>query len=77
MFIPDKSEESNAIQKPEFGKYILYGWKQSYFTQKLEAALIFYNATHELRRINPDEKQEIRHRAGTHQIPVLHTPETG
>jgi glutathione S-transferase len=56
--------------------YVLYGSRQSLFTRKLEAALIFYRApfVFELKRGRPDV-QEIEQRAGTHQAPVLLTPE--
>lgn len=55
--------------------YILYGSELSYFTRKLEAALRFYGADFELRRKTPDTAAEIEQRSGTHQVPVLHTPE--
>lgn len=56
-------------------QYIIYGGELSYFTRKLEAAMIFYGAEFEMRSKNPDNSQEIEHRSGTHQVPVLHTPE--
>lgn len=58
--------------KPE---YIVYGGELSYFTRKLEAAMNFYGADFELRPKTPDIAGEIETRAGTHQVPVLHTPE--
>lgn len=56
--------------------YVLYGSRQSLFTRKLEAALVFYGAPFEfvLKRGRPDA-EEIERRAGTHQVPVLLTPE--
>ncbi len=75
MFIPKKSDEKNQIEQPEAGKYTLYGWKRSYFTRKLEAALKFYGASYEFRRKSQENGREIQTRAGTHQVPVLHTPE--
>jgi len=51
--------------------YHLYGNDLSLFTRKLEAALIFYGLTFEKSPNTP----EINQRAGTHQIPVLLTPE--
>jgi glutathione S-transferase len=56
--------------------YVLYGSRQSLFTRKLEAALTFYGASFEfvLKRGRPDA-EEIERRAGTHQVPVLLTPE--
>lgn len=63
-----------AIPAPETG-YVLYGGELSYFTRKLEAALIFYGVPFERRDKDPAIAPEIEARAGTHQIPVLHTPE--
>jgi glutathione S-transferase len=56
--------------------YVLYGSRQSLFSRKLEAALQFYGAPHEfvLKRGRADAR-EIEQRAGTHQVPVLQTPE--
>lgn len=52
--------------------YTIYGSELSYFTRKLEAAMIFYGAEFQTRRkLDP----AIEARAGTHQIPVLNTPE--
>jgi len=55
--------------------YIVYGGELSYFTRKLEAALTFYGADFEIRAKNADNREEIERRSGTHQVPVLHTPE--
>lgn len=52
--------------------YTIYGGELSYFTRKLEAAMIFYGADFELKR---KRNPKIEARSGTHQIPVLHTPE--
>ena len=56
-------------------QYVIYGGELSYFTRKLEAAMIFYGADFEMRSKNPDNAQEIEFRSGTHQVPVLQTPE--
>ena len=56
-------------------KFIVYGGELSYFTRKLEAAMLFYGAEFELRSKTPDMREEIESRSGTHQVPVLHTPE--
>lgn len=61
--------------KPDSNRYIIYGGELSYFTRKLEAAMRFYNAEFELRAKSPDVAPEIEQRSGTHQVPVLHTPE--
>jgi glutathione S-transferase len=55
--------------------YIIYGGELSYFTRKLEAAMIFYDADFEMRSRTPDVAEEIQLRSGTHQVPVLKTPE--
>ncbi len=51
--------------------YTIYGGELSYFTRKLEAAMIFYGAPFELRPKPPEAEL----RSGTHQVPVLLTPE--
>ena len=55
--------------------YILYGGELSYFTRKLESALRFYDAPFEFRNKAENDPQDIEHRSGTHQVPVLQTPE--
>ena len=56
----------------KMGPYTIYGGELSYFTRKLEAAMIFYGANFELK---PKRDPSIEARSGTHQVPVLHTPE--
>jgi len=55
--------------------YVIYGGELSLFTRKLEAAMIFYGADFEIRPKGGSQAAEIERRAGTHQVPVLHTPE--
>lgn len=55
--------------------YTLYGGELSLFTRKLEAALIFYGAPYEFIPKAEAEAREIEARSGTHQVPVLKTPE--
>ena len=55
--------------------YRIYGAELSYFTRKLEAAMIFYDAPFEMLNKNEHDPQEIEGRSGTHQVPVLLTPE--
>ncbi|MEM7020301.1 MAG: glutathione S-transferase family protein [Pseudomonadota bacterium] len=55
--------------------YTIYGGELSYFTRKLEAAMKFYGANFFLRPKTPDNSADIEKRSGTHQVPVLHTPE--
>lgn len=55
--------------------YTVYGGELSYFTRKLEAALIFYGIDHSIQSKTPANRADIEQRSGTHQVPVLHTPE--
>ena len=55
--------------------YVLYGTGFSLFTRKLEAALQFYEAPFEFSQKQPQNSGDIETRAGTHQVPVLKTPE--
>jgi len=55
--------------------YRIYGGELSYFTRKLEAAMIFYRADFQMCRKGPDNAKEIELRSGTHQVPALLTPE--
>lgn len=55
--------------------YVLYGPDPSAFTRKLESALMFYGAPFERVREIGAERAELQRRAGTHQLPVLRTPE--
>lgn len=73
MFIPNAANVANTIPRPD--RYVVYGWQRSYFTHKLMAALHFYGADWEFQPKTKDNEHEIRVRAGTHQVPVLHTPE--
>ena len=57
------------------GTYIIYGGELSYFTRKLEAACIYYGLPFEMRSKNLNDPAMIESRSGTHQVPVLHTPE--
>ena len=73
MFTPQQSRTETQLARPDC--YVVYGWQRSYFTHKLMAALHFYGADWEFRAKTRDNGDEIRLRAATHQIPVLHTPE--
>jgi glutathione S-transferase len=55
--------------------YVVYGAPISLFTRKLESALRFYEAPFRVERKTPEDGPQIEARAGTHQVPVLHTPE--
>ncbi len=73
MFIPQSASPTNQIERPD--QYVVYGWQRSYFTHKLLAALLFYDAAWEFRPKTKENAHEIVARSGTHQVPVLHTPE--
>ncbi len=55
--------------------YKVYGTKRSYFTMKLESALIYYNVPWQHVTKGPEVTQMVETRSATHQIPVLQTPE--
>ena len=57
------------------GTYQLHGTSFSLFTRKLEAALLFYGAPFENVQKQPQNAGEVEARSGTHQVPVLRTPE--
>lgn len=59
---------------PTAREYVIHGIPRSLFTRKLEAAFEFYCLPYRqaARSIGQDELGE---RAGTHQIPILETPE--
>ena len=55
--------------------YVIYGGELSLFTRKLEAAMRFYGADFVSEAKTPDNAQRVEVRSGTHQVPVLLTPE--
>lgn len=55
--------------------YKVYGTKRSYFTMKLESAMIFYGVPWEHITKGPEVTELVEKRSATHQIPVLQTPE--
>ncbi|MEM9757996.1 MAG: glutathione S-transferase family protein [Pseudomonadota bacterium] len=73
MFTPAKNATPAALSRPD--RYVVYGWQRSYFTHKLTAALHFHQLPWEYRDKTAENADELRLRSGTHQIPVLHTPE--
>ena len=56
-------------------EYTIFGSEISAFTRKLEAALEFYGVDFSIKRKTPEIKEALEARSGTHQIPVLRTPE--
>ena len=56
-------------------EYVVHGGSISLFTRKLEAALRFYGAPFRSVNKGPADASEIESRSGTHQVPVLQTPE--
>jgi glutathione S-transferase len=55
--------------------YIVHGVPVSLFTRKLEAALDFYGVGFDRQRKGTRDGSDLEARAGTHQIPVLVTPD--
>ena len=55
--------------------YVVYGEELSLFTRKLEAALNFYDADYVRKPKTAQNAGWIEARSGTHQVPVLQTPE--
>ncbi len=56
-------------------EYTVHGAPISLFTRKLEAALRFYGAPFGMQSKAGPRAAEVESRSGTHQIPVLETPE--
>ena len=55
--------------------YTIYGGELSLFTRKLEAAMLFYGAEYQMVAKGSADVALIETRSGTHQVPVLLTPE--
>lgn len=55
--------------------YTIYGGPLSYFSRKLQAAMFFYGADFTFAEKRENDPELIETRSGTHQVPVLHTPE--
>jgi glutathione S-transferase len=55
--------------------YVVHGIPRSLFTRKLQAAFGFYGLPHRIAPRGTGVDDELGRRAGTHQIPVLCTPE--
>jgi glutathione S-transferase len=55
--------------------YVVYGGELSLFTRKLEAAMAFYGADYVREAKTQENAELIERRSGTHQVPVLLTPE--
>lgn len=57
------------------GSYTLYGSERSFFTRKVEAILRYMEIPYTSAEKSPLAPSPLDARAGTHVIPVLHTPE--
>lgn len=57
------------------GTYTVYGGSLSYFTMKLVSAMSFYGTPFDTQNKSAEIREELETRAGTHQVPVLRTPE--
>ncbi|MEM7100634.1 MAG: glutathione binding-like protein [Pseudomonadota bacterium] len=55
--------------------YVVHGVPMSLFTRKLEAAFDFYGIVYRQARKGTRDGSELESRAGSHQIPVLQTPD--
>ena len=56
-------------------EYVIFGGDLSYFSRKLQAALRFYAAPFRFESKSAELRENIETRSGTHQVPVLLTPE--
>jgi glutathione S-transferase len=56
-------------------EYVIHGIPRSLFTRKLQAAIAFYGLPHRIEPRGTGADDPLGQRAGTHQIPVLETPE--
>jgi glutathione S-transferase len=68
-------QDTDMTEQNETGSYTVYGGTLSYFTQKLLAAMKFYGAPHQFHRKSAEVREVVEARSGTHQVPVLLTPE--
>ncbi|MGD8415909.1 MAG: hypothetical protein PVH91_02505 [Pseudomonadales bacterium] len=62
-------------QQSSSAEYVIHGVPMSLFTRKLEAAFDFYGAACRHERKGTRDGSDLEARAGSHQIPVLLTPE--
>ena len=62
-------------QQSSTDQYIIHGVPMSLFTRKLEAAFDFYGAAYTSERKGSRDGSKLEARAGSHQIPLLLTPE--
>ena len=56
-------------------EYVIHGIPRSLFTRKLQAAFEFYGLPHRVTPRGTGGDDDLGRRAGTHQIPILVTPE--
>ena len=72
----DGKKKSSRDRSKVGARYQLYGLRQSYFTQKMHAAMEWYLKDKFDFNIKGEENAEMLEiRSGTHQIPVMITPE--
>jgi glutathione S-transferase len=67
--------EDTVNQESSIADYVVHGGPMSLFTRKLEAALDFYGVAYRHEHKGPRDGSELEGRAGSHQIPLLLTPE--
>ncbi len=56
-------------------EYTVYGGALSYFTRKLEAAMLLYGAPFHVEAKGRGNREAVEQRAAWHRIPVIQTPE--
>jgi glutathione S-transferase len=55
--------------------YIIYGYELSYFTRKMERAFSWHGFAYQRKSKTLNEKWRLERRSGTHQVPVVETPQ--
>ena len=72
----DGKKKSSRDKTKVGGRYQLYGLRQSYFTQKMHAAFEWYlKDKFDFNAKGEENTEMLETRSGTHQIPVIITPE--
>lgn len=55
--------------------YIIYGYELSYFTRKMERVFSWHGFAYRRKAKTLNEKWRLERRSGTHQVPVVQTPQ--
>ncbi len=75
MVFPEFNLEAQEVAQPNLDEYVIHGIPRSLFTRKLEAAFGLYQLPYRSVVRGTGVDDTLGRRAGTHQIPVLETPE--